>query len=224
MAKKRVYAHIILDRSGSMGGTENSTIKAINDYVDGVAKDAEISSRVSLTLFDTEGIDLIANNVRGREFKPLDRDTYKPRASTPLYDAIGQTVLKIDEQTRRDGENVVLVILTDGMENASRQFNKAKIDAMLKDRQEKKNWLVIYLGAEHDAFAQAGSIGAMVANTVEFDKSNFIQTSSYMENATKRFAKSGGFLRAAAATNEERASMVVDKTKVKSGAAGQNGS
>ena len=99
-------------------------------------------------------IDLIVDNVKAKDCPKLTRETFEPRGCTPLNDAIGRTVAKIDGEKRRDGENIAFVILTDGQENASQEYTKDAVKKLLDGRQKDKNWLVIYLGANQDAFAE----------------------------------------------------------------------
>lgn len=203
MTKKRLYAHVLLDRSGSMESCRKSTIDAFNEYVAGLAADDAVSARVSLTLFDDAGIDLIHDNVKAKEAPKLTTETYVPRGMTPLNDAIGKTVAKIDAETRREGENVALVILTDGLENASKEFSKDAVKKLLEGRQKDKNWLVIYLGANQDAFAEGAARGMAAASTMTFDTKNLNATMKAATRSTMSYAATGS-LSAATFTDDER--------------------
>jgi hypothetical protein len=206
--KRKLYAHVILDRSGSMESCRDSTIDAFNEYVGGLAKDDKVSARVSLTIFDSQSIDLIRDNVKAKDCAKLDRETYVPRSMTPLNDAIGQTVAKIDGETRREGENVALVILTDGLENASHEYSKDAIKKLLDGRQKDKNWLVLYLGANQDAFAEGAAVGTHAANTMNFATAHVGASMRSAARATMSYAGTGK-LGAAAFTDEERRSALV---------------
>jgi Mg-chelatase subunit ChlD len=203
MTKKKLYAHVLLDRSGSMESCRDSTISAFNEYVGGLAGDDAVSARVSLTIFDSNSIDLIHDNIKAKELPKLTREVFVPRGSTPLNDAIGKTVAKIDGETRREGENVAFVILTDGMENASTEYTKDAIKKLLDGRQADKNWLVIYLGANQDAFAEGAARGTVAMNTMNFAPTAMSATMKAATRATMSYAASGS--RASAAfTDEER--------------------
>lgn len=191
MTKKKLYAHIVLDRSGSMESCRDSTIGAVNEYVNGLAMEADMSARVSLTLFDTDHIDLIHDNLKAKEFPKLSRESFVPRGGTPLNDAIGKTVAAIDASTRREGESVVLVVVTDGFENASTEYTKDAVKALLDGRQKDKNWLVIYLGANQDAFAEGAARGTIAANTMSYNTSNTQAAMSAVTRRTMAFAASG---------------------------------
>lgn len=216
--KKKLYAHVLLDRSGSMEEIRDKTIDAINEYIGGLAKDKEVSARVSLTIFDSQSIDLIRDNVKAKDCEKLTRATYEPRGMTPLNDAIGRTVAKVDGETRREGENVALVILTDGLENASHEYSKDAIKKLLDGRQKDKNWLVLYLGANQDAFAEGAAVGTHAANTMNFSTANVGASMRAASRATMSYAGTGK-LGAAAFTDEERAAAIVpdDEKKKRNG-------
>ena len=101
----------------------------------------------------------------------LTGDIFVPRGMTPLNDAIARTASEMDRRELRDGENVAFVILTDGLENASQEYSRDAVRKLLERLQKEKNWLVIYLGANQDAFAEGAARGAVAANTMTFDVS-----------------------------------------------------
>ena len=169
MSKKKLYAHILLDRSGSMEECRDSTISAFNEYVNTLRSDADISARVSLTLFDDQGIDLVFDRQKPRDMPKLTGDIFVPRGMTPLNDAIAKTAQAIEKADLREGENIAFVILTDGLENASREYSRDAVRKLLARLQKEKNWLVIYLGANQDAFAEGAARGTVAANTMTFD-------------------------------------------------------
>lgn len=94
---------------------------------------------------------------------PLTRETYKPRGSTALLDAIGRLIKEWKGTT-----NPSVVILTDGLENASNKFTKAHIKDLIEAK-TKEGWTFAYLGANQDAFAEAGSIGIAPGSTMNYD-------------------------------------------------------
>jgi Mg-chelatase subunit ChlD len=204
MSKKRLYAHILLDRSGSMESCRDSTIDAFNEYVNSLNADADLSARVSLTLFDDQSIDLVFDRQKPREMAKLTKEIFVPRGMTPLNDAIAKTAAEIDKAILREAENVAFVILTDGLENASHEHTKASIKKLLERRQKEKNWLIIYLGANQDAFAEGAARGAPPANTMNFDTSRMKEAVQAVGAASRRFAASPTPA-AAAFTPEERA-------------------
>jgi uncharacterized protein YegL len=195
---KLLYAHILLDRSGSMGPVRTTTIGAVNEYMNGLSIDGQVDSHISLSLFDTDpvtndmALDCIRDNAPAMFCAKLALEEYVPRGSTPLNDAIGKTVAMIESQKRRAGENVAFVILTDGLENASCEYDKAAIKALLERVQKEMNWLVLFLGANQDAF-QEGVVGrgTMVANTMSYDTANMSASMQAASRSSRSFAVSG---------------------------------
>lgn len=204
MSKNRLYAHVLLDRSGSMESCRDSTISAFNEYVNGLRMDDAISARISLTLFDDQGIDLIFDRQKPRDMTELTSQTFVPRGMTPLNDAIARTAAEMDKAVLRDGENVAFVILTDGLENASKEYSRDAVRKLLDRLQKEKNWLVIYLGANQDAFAEGAARGTAVANTMGFDVSQIPQAFEAARRSSARFAETASPA-AAAFTPAERA-------------------
>jgi Mg-chelatase subunit ChlD len=203
MMKKKLYAHILLDRSGSMEECRDSTISAFNEYVNTLRTDETVSARVSLTLFDSESIDLVFDRQDAAGMPKLTRETFVPRGMTPLNDAIGRTAAGMDKETLGPGENVAFVILTDGLENASREYSREAVRKLLERVQKEKNWLVIYLGANQDAFAEGAARGVAAAQSMAFDTGRMPQVVRAAAQSTLRYAEAASPA-AAAFTPEER--------------------
>ncbi|MGE0743175.1 MAG: hypothetical protein AB7O98_17705 [Hyphomonadaceae bacterium] len=191
MSKSPLYAHILLDRSGSMENCRDTTIDAFNEYVMGLRRSDTVDARLSLTTFDSTSIDLVQHVTPAKDFLELSRLTFIPRASTPLLDAIGHAVAETDKVQLRDGEKVSLVILTDGLENASKEHTKASIRALLEDRQTNKGWLVTFLGADVDAFAEAGAIGIHPDKYMRLKKGKLRQAMSHAAASQERYVRTG---------------------------------
>jgi hypothetical protein len=154
-----------LDCSGSMSTCWDDAIGGFNSFVaDQAAQQPD--STLTLKQFDHE-IRTTFENVPFKDVRPLTRETFVPRGSTALLDAIGETV-KGAGNASSPPEPATLIILTDGQENASRTYTKAHIKDLLEQKQ-KEGWTIIYLGANQDAFAEAGSMGIAAANTVNYD-------------------------------------------------------
>ena len=158
-----------------MESCRDTTIDAINEYVMGLRRSDTVDARISITTFDSASIDVLQTTEPAKSSIELSRTTYVPRASTPLLDAIGHAVAEIDKVTLRAGEKVGLVILTDGLENASKEHSKHSIRKLLKDRQDNKGWLVTFLGADVDAFADAQAIGVGAGNYLALKKGKLRQ-------------------------------------------------
>src|SRR5262245_27847738 len=204
MSKNRLYAHILLDRSGSMEECRESTISPFNEYVNTLRQDENVSARVSLTLFDDQSIDLVFDRETAEHMPKLTRETFVPRGMTPLNDAIGKTAAKMDKQTLLEGENVAFVILTDGLENASKEYSHDAVRKLLERVQNEKNWLVIYLGANQDAFAEGAARGVAAAQSMVFDVDRVPQVVGAAARSSLRYAAAASPA-AAAFTPAERA-------------------
>ena len=151
----KTHVCMILDRSGSMETCRESTIEAVNQYLlEAKADDALKEADFNLTIFDGQSIDTIRTGpIKATE--DITTEEYVPRATTPLYDAIGRGIDTLDGN---GADKAVLVIVTDGHENASRKHEIDSIKELLKTRQD-KGWLVVFLGAGLEAAQQGMGIG-----------------------------------------------------------------
>jgi len=163
---------VLLDRSGSMGVVKDETISGFNYFLK-QQKAAGDNATFTLVQFDSESTDVVHEARPVRDVSDLNQDTYQPRGSTPLLDALGQTIIStgktlaaMPEAKRPD--KVVFVVITDGEENASHQFSKARVKEMIDHQTGKYNWKFIYLGANQDAFAEAGAVGIPMATAANY--------------------------------------------------------
>jgi Mg-chelatase subunit ChlD len=198
--KQKAYVALLLDRSGSMNTNKVETISAVNSYTDKLKKN--FKGRFTLTQFDSEGIDMPQENVKIKNIVHLTEETYKPRSMTPLLDAIGKTM----NAAKTEGfENVIFVIVTDGQENASREYKLEAIRALITEKQH-KGWQVSYLGAGVDAFAEATKIGVAGGQAMNFAGAHASATmDSYAASNVRYAARSDkGSVGSADFTDEER--------------------
>lgn len=170
---------LILDRSGSMQGRETDVIGGVNAFLEEQKKLPDPAS-VALVRFDSEAVERFRPMQALSEVKPLTKEDYVPRGGTPLLDAVGATIAKLDDDWKTEKpERAIVVIVTDGQENASKEFTKAKVQALIKARQDSGMWAFIYLGANVDAFAEAGSLGIAGANTAGYTNTSAGNKSLY---------------------------------------------
>jgi len=152
----------ILDRSGSMGGLESDTIGGFNSMLQKQqSQDGEC--RITTVLFDNE-YEVLHDRLDIKAVSPITDKEYFVRGSTALLDAIGRTINKIGNAQKQSkpeyqADKVMMVITTDGMENASREFDYEKIKSMIENQKSKHNWEFIFLGANIDAVEVAGRFG-----------------------------------------------------------------
>ncbi len=152
----------ILDRSGSMSGLESDTIGGYNSLLE-KQKQEPGEALVTTVLFDDKA-ELLHDRLNLKEILPMTEKEYFVRGTTALLDAVGLTINKVVEQTRRtpkelQPQHTLFVITTDGMENASREFNYEKVRRMIEHQQERYNWEFLFLGANIDAVSAAEQFG-----------------------------------------------------------------
>ena len=162
MKINRTELVFILDRSGSMAGLESDTIGGFNSMLEKQQK-VEGEAIVTTVLFDNE-YQLLHDRFDIHNIRPLTQNEYFVRGSTALLDAVGKTINKIVNVQKHAGEgeqadNVLFVIITDGLENASCEYSKNKVKHMIEHEKEKYGWEFIFLGANIDAVATARSYG-----------------------------------------------------------------
>lgn len=151
----------VVDRSGSMGGLESDTIGGFNATLEAHRKE-DGEAFVSTVLFDNE-IEVLHDRLPIADVKPITEKEYWVRGCTALLDAVGGAVNHIDrvhgylpEDARP--EHTIVVITTDGMENASREYSYERVKELIT-KKEKEGWDFLFLGANIDAAAEAGRIG-----------------------------------------------------------------
>ena len=152
----------ILDKSGSMAGLEKDTIGGYNSML---AKQKEVDGDAFLTtvLFDN-GYELLHDRIDIKAVSSISEMEYRVGGSTALIDAIGKTIHKIGNVQKNTAEgyraeNVIFVIITDGEENASREYSAEKVKAQIEQQKNQYGWEFIFLGANIDAVETAGRFG-----------------------------------------------------------------
>ena len=150
----------LLDRSGSMGGTEDDTIGGYNSYIKEQKKN---NVRVTTVLFDNE-YELLNDRTPINKVKELTRENYYVRGSTALLDAIGRSITYIDS---KKSKKAIFIITTDGYENASREYSKDKIRDMIKSHD---NYEFMYIGADIDSYSEGTSLGISKKNISNYRK------------------------------------------------------
>jgi Mg-chelatase subunit ChlD len=149
----------LLDVSGSMESCWDDTIGGFNAFL---SDQKATGGTLTLIQFDHQ-YRVTCERTKIDDVAPLTRETYKPRGSTALMDAIGRLI-----KEWKGTSNPSVVILTDGLENSSHKFTKAHIKDLIEAK-TKEGWTFAYLGANQDAFAEAGSIGIAAGCTMNYD-------------------------------------------------------
>lgn len=152
----------ILDRSGSMSGLEDDTIGGYNSLLERQKKE-DGEAVITTVLFDDK-YELLHDRINLNGVAPITDREYFVRGCTALLDAVGKTISKIGNVQKNTtdserAEKVLFVITTDGMENASREYNYAKVRTMIERQKERYGWEFIFLGANIDAVQTAAMFG-----------------------------------------------------------------
>lgn len=173
---KPVHISIVLDRSGSMSPIADDMVGGFNQFLK-KQRETEGEARVTLAQFDSEDpFEVLIDGVDLEEVADLDPAAYQPRATTPLYDAVGRMIVRIDTEIADRAENSLpeedqlVLIITDGMENASTDFTRTTVFEMVSKRGG-QGWTFAFLGADQDVYAEGGKVGIARGNLVLWDKS-----------------------------------------------------
>lgn len=179
---------VVLDRSGSMTSCLNDTIGGFNSFIKDQLDEGDNAS-VSLYQFDNH-FETVYEGVPIREVPPLK---LHPRGGTALLDAMGRTIgltgerlSKMPEEDRPD--KVLVIFLTDGGENASKEFKKPQIAEMIKRQKEVYNWTFLYIGADFDAMSDAHSFG-LKGYSVNYQKCNSASFYNSLSASVRSFRK-----------------------------------
>jgi hypothetical protein len=189
---------LLLDRSGSMGGTMwTEAINAINAYVQKLADD-DIDTGVTLVVFDSNNpFEVIRDRITPKTWKPISNDEVSPRGGTPLNDATASLITLAEKGPPWGGQydKVAIVIMTDGEENSSQEYDRKKggtekIKAKLDGCRE-RGWAVTMLGAGFDNQQQAAHYGTATRSTVQTSAKNFGDTMTLMASKRGLYASAG---------------------------------
>ena len=187
-----MHTYILLDRSGSMSNIWDEILTSINAYVEEIAKPEPgstktINAQTTLATFDHQGgmkFDVIRDSVPAQTWENVSPNEVSPRGMTPLFDAVG---LIFSRALEKPDEKTVIVIVTDGHENASVEVT-AK---MAKDhiaKAKKKGWEVVFLGANFDQLGDADSIGVAKASQMGMSAGRMTHSKQMLAKKARRYA------------------------------------
>lgn len=166
----------LLDRSGSMQPLREAVVHETNALLT-EQRGGDDECRITIAQFDSQDpFELIVDDEAISDVKPLIAADYVPRGATPLYDAIGALIGRADRRIRERNaaglaeEDQMVVIFTDGLENASTDHDSASIIQLLNERQA-QGWTIAYLGANQDSYAQSRKLGVDPRSASNFDAS-----------------------------------------------------
>lgn len=169
-AEAPVHISFLIDRSGSMSGLRSDVVDGFNGFVD---EQRRKPGECALTLvqFDSnDPYEVIHEAVPVHKVPELTPDQYQPRGATPLLDALGTLIEKADARLESIGgeEDQIVAVFTDGLENASRRWNREKLFEVITDRTN-AGWIFVFMGANQDSYHEAGRLGVAGHSVQNFE-------------------------------------------------------
>lgn len=173
MLKDYTHISIVLDQSGSMQFIEKATVEGFNSFV---IDNNSLPGKTThlLTMFSQNAN---VGDLQVSRMTQLNDANYHPSGSTALYDAIGVTINKtgviLDELPESERpDKVIFLIVTDGEENSSKEFNQNQIFKMIKLQREQYGWEFVFMGANQDSYAVADSLYIPRGSTLTYGYNN----------------------------------------------------
>lgn len=199
----------ILDRSTSIrtSGLIDKTIEGFNSFLADQKKESE-NAKLTLCLFDGDPYGNGAyGSVPGKSYEivheridlgsvpELNTETFVPRGMTAMYDAIGSTIDRVYNGWKNDparSEKVIFLIMTDGQENASKEYDRNSVAKLIEQRKKDDNWVFLFIGANIDTMAVGGGLGVTRGNSLSYSNTDRGVTTAYanMSSSVKMFRKS----------------------------------
>ncbi|AOW11001.1 vWA domain-containing protein [Flavobacterium gilvum] len=218
MKNKKTLYHFVLDKSGSMNNCRETTIDGFNKQLETIKQlqreFPEQKFEISLTIFDND-VDHIFSHSNVNGFENLTPAMYVPDGSTALLDAIGESINKIriahESQILNNEMSVIMVILTDGMENASREFTYHNIANTIKTLEQTEKWTFTFLGADIDAIHTSKMLNIREENVVSFNKGDMYEMMDEISNGMRHYSQS----KSAGITKKDFLDFIVKKDRRK---------
>lgn len=165
------HVALVLDRSGSMEACRDATISGFNEYVDHLrttAHETDLHVLLTLTVFNQE-VRMPLFQASLDDLRPLSPETYVPGGTTAMLDGVGRTIDRLERRGRAMGEASVLVcIVSDGLENASREYTRAALTERIRRLMTTQRWTLSYLGANQDLSRVAHDLSIPLANMASY--------------------------------------------------------
>ena len=180
--RKRVFNLVIVDESGSMYVIKKEALAGMNETISTCQamhkKYPDMEQKLTLITFDSSHFKVHYDNVNVMKAKALTDEEYQPHAGTPLYDAIGKGIAKLNAQTEAD-DKVLVTIITDGEENSSQEYTLKMVKNLI-EKLKKQGWTFTLIGTDNlDIEGMAGSMA--IDNHLAFQEDE--------ESTKKMFAK-----------------------------------
>ena len=194
MKNNKTIYHFVVDQSGSMSGSEGPTIEGFNSQLKTLQqlKKENPSNEyiVSVSYFEDEVMEIV-KFASIEEIQLLSRENYRPNGTTALLDGIGKSIeairRKYDQEIREDLASVVMVILTDGGENASKFYTRNLIAETIKELDATGKWTFSFLGADLDAVSASDNLNIRKENIISFSKGNYDKVMHQMSSSIRNY-------------------------------------
>ncbi len=190
-----VQSYILLDRTGSMSDIWDEALVSVNTYAASVGQatadeiaGGDIEARVTLAVFDHQDglqFDILRKDVTADTWRTVSNDEASPRGMTPLFDAIGR-IVSLAETDKP--EKAIIVIMTDGHENSSKELDRDGAKAAL-DRARAKGWEVVFLGAEFASFGDAQAVGMSSSKTMAVGQGRMQESMRALGSKARAYGK-----------------------------------
>jgi uncharacterized protein YegL len=201
VVKQECDVTVILDRSGSMDAIASDVVGGFNSFLAEQRRQPG-ECRLTLVQFDDQ-YEVLYAGVPLPDVRRLTARTYQPRGSTALLDAVGRTIdaagrrfSELPEPTRPD--RVLMVIVTDGLENASTDYTREQIFKMISTQQDVYHWSFLFLAANQDAIAEGARLGIGAQQSMDF-----VATGAGVREGTLRVSRAVSAFRTTATVTEE---------------------
>jgi uncharacterized protein YegL len=194
MKNKKTIYHFVVDQSGSMSGSEGPTIEGFNSQLKTLQ---QLKSQypdneyiVSVTYFEDDVMDIV-KFASIEQIQMLSRENYRPGGLTALLDGIGKSIeairSKYNQEIKEDLASVVMVILTDGGENASRFYTRNRIADTIKELDVTGKWTFSFLGADLNALEASENLNIREENIISFSKENYDGIMNQMSSSIRNY-------------------------------------
>lgn len=180
----------VTDMSGSMSNVADDVRGGFNSFVDTLRADTKAQYRLTVMLFDDQ-FEFLCTDTALADVPVMDHSNYTPRGRTALWDAVGHTVTRFERSAKLgDGDRVLVVVQTDGGENASTEFSGHSVSALVKEREAGGKWSFLFFGADIDAWAEASRMGFRRSQTVNTSSTGASTRAAYrsLARGTRKFS------------------------------------
>lgn len=189
------YIGVVVDRSGSMFSMDVPAAEGFNKFIQDQKKEDGIC-HATITRFD-DVVEILKHGVKLSDIELADHKMFEPRGTTALFDAIGMTITAVEKKVAElKPDRIMIMILTDGAENASSDYSHSTVMKMI-ERLKAKDWQFIFVGANQDAIQTGAQMGFESANCLTFSTQRSSETWSALSTNLTRYrtcpAKCSGF-------------------------------